>query len=64
MKSKMSESLALSKQMVSNPLIFKELKKLAFICWSWEVLTVLLGEVSAPVTSLLSLLFTSWMLLL
>ena len=63
MKSKMSESFALSKQMVSKPRTFKELKKLAFICWSWEVLTVLLGEVSAPVTSL-SLLLTSLMLLL
>ena len=53
MKSKMSESLAFNRQIVSKPRIFKELKKLAFICWSMlpVVLTVLLGEVRAPVTS-------------
>ena len=69
MKSKMSESLAFNRQMVSKPRVFKEWKKLAFICWSMLlVLTVLLGEVKAPVTSRLSPLslleLTSLMLLL
>ena len=59
MKSKISASLAFSKQMVSNPRIFRELKKLAFIC----SVTLPLGDVSVVVNSLLeSLELTSLML--